>query len=125
MKKYLLISTFIFSFQTQAKTTQVQSDIFKACAKAFSKSSTGSEGSTANSSWSKSKVADFCGCYTKNMSVLISKNQVTPIIKWLENKMTDSEQEANEALLDMEYEVTSSCDENSKWIAEKAKKFIK
>lgn len=126
MKNYLLILAILFGFELQAKTTQAQSDIFKACSVAFSKSSTSDPmEKPENANWNKSKVIEFCGCYTNNMSLLISPKQVAPIIKWLNNKMSEEEQEIHEPLIDMEYEVISSCDKDAKWMADKAKEILK
>ncbi len=67
----------------------------------------------------KAKKINFCKCYTYNMPKLISLSQFQPLLKWLGNKMSDQQQNANEALIDLDYEVSAECVKDSSWIAPK------
>ncbi len=67
----------------------------------------------------KDKTNSFCICYTYNILHLISPVQTTPILKWLNNEMSEAEQLKQEPLIDMEYEITKQCASDKKWVAEK------
>lgn len=106
MKKTILITFFLTLNFANAKQP-ANSIINSTCRIAFSNL--------------KSKTNDFCQCYSYNMNYLILRGQLTPLISWLNNEMSESEQIKNEALIEMEYEVTSSCIKNKNWIADKVK----
>jgi hypothetical protein len=106
LKYILLVGILCFSFRSVFADTQTNlSELNKTCLVAFVNM--------------KSKKMDFCKCYTNNMSRLIHSSQFQPLLKWLKNEMSDSEQDMQEPLIDLDYEVSSECVKNPTWIAPK------
>lgn len=106
LKYLLLVGILFFSFRSvfaDAKINMVE--LNKTCLTAFSNMN--------------SKKTDFCKCYTNNMARLIYPSQFQPLLKWLRNEMSDNEQNLQEPLIDLDYEVSSECVKNPKWIAPK------
>ena len=103
---FLLLFAFHFASANSFRSEKINS----ACTKAFSNMG--------------AKTNNFCACYSKNMNLLIFPYQLTLVLSYLENTMSPAQQTKNQALIDMEYEVSKECDNDPKWLSEKAQAII-